>query len=86
MVHQGKSRNHARVKTRKSHTTRAWLARTRTGLLIISPNKFTDYAGWWMAEDTKPFYPQDSFPQVTYDSGPVRVKVKVTIDEDNEEM
>lgn len=68
-----------------SHVSQAWIARTRTGLLIISPNKFTDYAGWWMAEDAKPFYPQDSFPQVTYDSGPVKVNIKVTIN-NNEKM
>lgn len=68
-----------------SHVSHAWIARTRTGLLIISPNKFEDYSGWWMANDTRTYHPQDSFPQVTYESGPVRVKVKVTI-EDNEEM
>ena len=75
----------AKRKKQKSVTTHAWLARTRTGLLLISPNQFTDFAGWWMAEDTKPFYPQNSFPQITYDLGPVKVKVKVII-EDNEKV
>lgn len=58
-----------------------WLARSSTGLLTISPGVPEKLGGYWMAEGSKPF-PSDQFPQVTYETGPVKVKIKVTLEED----
>ena len=65
-----------------SDISSAWLARSVTGLLTISPHKPNEFGGYWMAEGSKVYSPQESFPQVTYGSGPVKVKIKVTIDND----
>lgn len=62
--------------------SQGWLARSVTGLLTISPHKPNEFGGYWMAEGSKVYSPQDSFPQVTYGSGPVKVNIKVTIDND----
>ena len=59
----------------------AYLARCRTGMLIVSTGKPSDMCGYWIAEDAKPFYPQSAFPVVTYETGPVRCKIKVTLDD-----
>lgn len=64
--------------------TSGWLARSTTGLLTISPGVPDDFGGYWIAEGSHPF-PQDQFPQITYGAGPVKVTIKVTIDE-NEKM
>lgn len=61
--------------------TYGWLARSSTGLLTFSPHLPEKLGGFWIAEGTKPF-PRDQFPQVTYEKGPVKVKIKVTIEED----
>lgn len=61
--------------------TEAYLARSRNGLLTISRSYPENYGGYWLAEGTKPFHPQSSFPQVTYDKSPVKVKVLITINE-----
>lgn len=63
--------------------SQGWLARSVTGLLTISPHKPNEFGGYWMAEGSKVYSPQDSFPQVTYGSGPVKVNIKVTIDNDD---
>ena len=68
----------------KQMTTYCWLARSSSGLLTISPDIPEKLGGFWIAEGSKPF-PQDQFPQVTYEKGPVKVKIKVTIEE-NEKM
>lgn len=68
-----------------SHYQYGWLARNATGLLTLSPVKPEKMAGFWIAEGTKPFSSQQSFPQITYDSGPVQVKIRTTI-EGNEKM
>lgn len=57
-----------------------WLARSATGLLTISPQKPERLGGYWMADGAKPC-PADQFPQVTYETGPVKVKIKVTIED-----
>ena len=58
-----------------------WLARSSTGLLTISPHVLERLGGYWMAVGSRPF-PSDQFPQVTYETGPVKVKIKVTLEED----
>lgn len=68
-----------------SHYEYGWLARSATGLLTLSPVKPEKMAGFWIAEGTKPFSSQQSFPQITYASGPVQVKIRTTI-EGNEKM
>lgn len=73
-------RNNGEVQ--RSSYSSGWLARSHTGLLTISPNKPERMAGYWMAEGTKPFVPQTAFPQITYESGPAKVTIKVTIDEE----
>ena len=65
-----------------SMATYGWLARNTMGLLTISPNKperMGDH--YWIAEGSRPF-PRDQFRQITYDRGPVRVRIQITIDED----
>ena len=62
-----------------------YLARTSSGLLIIAPIIPKDVSGYWIAEGARPYYPQSAFPQITRETGPVKVKIKVKI-EDHEEM
>lgn len=62
-----------------------YLARTSTGFLIIAPTIPNEVGGYWIAEGARPYYPQSAFPQITKETGPVKVKIKVTI-EDHEEM
>ena len=62
-----------------------YLARTSTGFLIIAPARPDEVNGYWVAEGARPYYPQSAFPQITKETGPVKVKIKVTI-EDHEEM
>lgn len=63
----------------------SYLARTSTGFLIIAPTFPDEVNGYWIAEGARPYYPQSAFPQITKEAGPVKVKIKVTI-EDHEEM
>lgn len=63
----------------------SFLSRSSTGLLTISPIMPSRVCGYWIAEGSRPYYPQTAFPQITWDSDPKVVKIKVTI-EDHEEM
>lgn len=67
------------------HSFTGYLARNKTGLLTISPTPPERMAGFWIAEGTKPYNSQGSFPQITWECEPVKVKIKVTI-ESNEKM
>jgi hypothetical protein len=62
-----------------------YIARTSSGFLIISPTIPNEVGGYWIAEGVRPYYPQSAFPQITKETGPVKVKIKVTIEE-HEEM
>ena len=62
-----------------------YIARTSSGFLIISPTIPNEVGGYWIAEGARPYYPQSAFPQITKETGPVKVKIKVTI-EDHEEV
>lgn len=64
------------------HEYSGWIARSSSGILTLSNSVPKRMGGYWIAEGSKPFYPYESFPQVTYESGPVKVKVKVSIEED----
>ena len=67
----------------KQKITYGWLARSSTGLLTFSPHAPERLGGYWMAEGSKPFQ-SDQFPQITYETGPVKVKIKITLE--NETM
>lgn len=69
----------------RSHKISAWLARCHTRLLVISPNRPTSVSGYWVSEGSRPYNPQEAFPQITYQSGPIKVLINVTID-NNEKM
>lgn len=58
--------------------TVGWIARSKSGLLTISPTLPDKMGGYWIAEGTRPYYPQNSFPQIQYDSSPVKVRITVT--------
>ena len=62
----------------------AYIARCRSGMLIISSQKPEGMSGYWISCDAKPFYPQDAFPKLTYEKGPAKVKIKITLDENEE--
>lgn len=64
------------------HVTHAYLARCKSGNLVISTSKLIDAAGYWIAEGARPYYPNTAFPQITYESSPARVSVIVKINED----
>ena len=64
-----------------SHSSSGYLARSANGLLTISPTLPERMGGYWIAEGSKPYNNQDSFPQITWESEPVKVSVKVTIEE-----
>jgi hypothetical protein len=67
----------------KQMITYGYLARSSTGFLTFSQHIPEMLGGYWIAEGSKPF-PRDQFPQVTYETGPVKVKIKVTINKDEE--
>ena len=69
------------TETMLRYSGEAWLARSMNGLLTISSSEPEKVNGYWLAMGTRPFHPQSSFPQVTYESGPMKVKFKVTIDQ-----
>ena len=80
-VNRLKKRLGSITKEQKEATLQAWLARSSTGLLTISPTFPEAYAGYWIAEGSRPF-PQDQFPQITYETGPAKVQILVTLEED----
>lgn len=57
----------------------SYLARSYSGLLTISPAIPERMGGYWIAEGAKPYCNQSSFPQITWESDPVKVKIRVTI-------
>lgn len=63
-----------------THTSTGYLARSRNGLLTLSSTLPEREAGYWLAADTKPFVNQHAFPQITWDSHPVKVTIKVCIE------
>lgn len=69
------------AETMLRYSGEAWLARSMNGLLTISSSEPEKVNGYWLAMGTRPFHSQSSFPQVTYESGPMKVKFKVTIDQ-----
>ena len=64
------------------HIIHGWLARSKRGVLTISPNKPEDYGLFWISEGCRPYPNQDCFPQIDYETGPVKVKIRITIDKD----
>ena len=65
-----------------SHTMTGYLARSESGMLTISPVMPTRRAGYWLAEGSKPYPSQSSFPQVTYETEPMAVTITVKFKED----
>lgn len=65
----------------REHVTYAWLARTKKGILIESPSKPELVGSWWIAEGSRMYNPQDAFPWITFETGPVRIRTEVTIDD-----
>ena len=57
-----------------------YLARSKNGILIISPGVPERYCGYWVGERTKPYVHQDAFPFLTWESEPIKVKIQITID------
>ncbi len=64
-------------------TMHAWLARSSTGLLTISTSRPEKVGGFWIAEKNKTL-PTGQFPQITFESGPTKVKIKITLDKEEE--
>lgn len=64
----------------KEATLYAWLARSSTGILTVSQALPEPCGGYWIAEGSRPF-PRDQFPQITYETGPAKVQIKVTLEE-----
>lgn len=67
---------------RHCHTYNAYLARSCSGLLTMSPTVPERMGGYWVAVGAKPYIDQESFPQITWESGPAKVKITVTLDND----
>jgi hypothetical protein len=70
-----------KVSYRNSHTSYGYLARSHSGLLTLSPVEPSRMVGYWVAEGSKPYKDQKAFPQITWESEPVKVKINVTIEE-----
>lgn len=62
--------------------TYGWLARSFTGLLTISPHIPESLGGYWVAEGSR-VLPSDQFPSVDYKTGPVKVKIEITLDKED---
>ena len=63
-----------------SHSCTGYLARSSRGVLTISPTMPTRMSGYWVAEGSKAYHNQLSFPQIKWENDPVKVIIKVTID------
>lgn len=67
-------------RTQTKMVSYAWLSRSKEGILTVSPTipeKFCDY---WIAPGSRTL-PKDLFPQISYYSEPVKVKIQITIEE-----
>ena len=67
------------------HTFNAYLARSYSGMLTISPTPPEKVAGYWMSEGSRPYHNQACFPQIQWESEPVKVRITIEI-EDDEKM
>ena len=68
-------------RTQTKMVSYAWLSRSKEGILTASPTipeKFCDY---WIAPGSRTL-PKDQFPQISYYSEPVKVRIQITIEED----
>lgn len=65
----------------ESHMYSSYIARSHSGLLTISPGMPVRMAGYWVAEGSKPYKDQNAFPQITWVTEPVKVTIKVSVDE-----
>ena len=63
-------------------TLHGWLARSNTGLLTISPSRPEKVGGFWIAEKNKTL-PTDQFPQITFESGPAKIRIKITLEKED---
>ena len=64
-----------------SHTMQAYLARCKTGALIIAQNLPERSGDYWFADYARIFEDQEAFPQITWEKEPVKVNITVTIEE-----
>lgn len=63
-------------------TMHGWLARSYTGLLTISLSRPEKVGGFWIAEKNESL-PADQFPQITFESGPAKIKIKITLEKED---
>ena len=65
-----------------THTSCGYIARSQSGLLTLS-NKLPERSGrYWVAEGMKPYVNQRAFPQITWKDEPIKVKIKITIEDE----
>lgn len=64
-----------------SHTMQAYLARCKTGALIIAQNLPERSGDYWFADCARIFDDQQAFPQITWEKEPVKVNITVTVEE-----
>lgn len=64
-----------------SHMRSAYLARCKSGALIICPDLPERTEGFWLSPGARIFEDQKAFPQITWEKEPVKINVTVTIEE-----
>lgn len=64
-----------------SHTESSYLARCKSGALLICPCLPERNGDFWFAEGARVFSDQEAFPQITWEKEPVKVNITVSIEE-----
>ena len=65
-----------------SHTCYGFIARSKSGLLTLSYRMPERSGHYWIAEGMKPYVNQRAFPQITWKDEPIKVKIKITIEDE----
>lgn len=69
------------IPEQKVYERDGWIARNRNGQLIISTSEPKNIEGFWIALGSRSLHPQNSFPQISNESDPVKVRIKISIEE-----
>lgn len=64
------------------HETSGFLSRSQDGLLIMHPIEPERLGTFWVSVGSYVYQNQAAFPQITWETGPAKVKITVTLDND----
>ena len=69
------------LESQNTFICRGWLARSHTGLLTISPEVPEKCCGYWLCSGSKALPNPEAFPKITYETGPKKVRITITLEQ-----